>query len=132
LKVFKTDFKIFLLLSFKGISKFQNSEYDVHQVVSNEACSLNFSYLALNLAELAAPQILSKNLRQQPGIIWIFCSSFLPFLSLNPGLLGLKVNNGDQCTKRPSDLSEKIHNLVDLSFIGQCLKYSEGKYEVSY
>jgi hypothetical protein len=52
-------------------------------------------------------------------------------VSLNPGLLGLKVHNGDQCTKRPTDLSEKIHNLGDVSFIGQGLKYSEGKYKVS-
>jgi hypothetical protein len=49
---------------FKGISKFQNSEYEVHQVGSNEACSQNFSFLALNTAELATPQISSKNLRQ--------------------------------------------------------------------
>jgi hypothetical protein len=31
---------------FKEISKFQNSEYEVHQVGSNEACSQNFSFLA--------------------------------------------------------------------------------------
>jgi hypothetical protein len=49
---------------FKGISKFQNSEYKVHQVGSNEAGSQNFSFLALNTAELAAPQISSKNPRQ--------------------------------------------------------------------
>jgi hypothetical protein len=45
---------------FKGISKFQNSEYEVHQFGSNEACS----FLALNTAELAAPQISSKIPRQ--------------------------------------------------------------------
>jgi hypothetical protein len=39
---------------FKGISKFQNSEYEVHQVGSNEAGSQNFSFIALNTAELAA------------------------------------------------------------------------------
>jgi hypothetical protein len=49
---------------FKGISKFQNSEYEVHQVGSNEAGSQNFSFRALNMAELAAPQISSKNPRQ--------------------------------------------------------------------
>jgi hypothetical protein len=48
---------------FKGISKFQNSEYKVHQVGSNEADSQIFSFLALNTAELAAPQISSKNPR---------------------------------------------------------------------
>jgi hypothetical protein len=46
---------------FKRFSKFQNSEYEVHQVGSNEACSKNFSFLALSTAELAAPQISSKN-----------------------------------------------------------------------
>jgi hypothetical protein len=50
---------------FKGISKFQNSEYEVHQVGSNEAGSQNFSFLALNTTELGAPQILSKNPRQR-------------------------------------------------------------------
>jgi hypothetical protein len=45
----------------KGISNFQNSEYEVRQVGSNEASSQNFSFLALNTAELAVPQILSKN-----------------------------------------------------------------------
>jgi hypothetical protein len=45
---------------------FQNSEYEVHQVGSNEACSQNFSFLALeNKAELAAPQISSKNRQQR-------------------------------------------------------------------
>jgi hypothetical protein len=46
------------------LKEFQNSEYEVHQVGSNEACSQNLSFLALNTAELAAPQILSKNPRQ--------------------------------------------------------------------
>jgi hypothetical protein len=50
---------------FKGISKFQNSEYEVHQVGSNEAGSQNFSFLALNTAELAVRQISSKNPRQR-------------------------------------------------------------------
>jgi hypothetical protein len=45
---------------FEGISKFQNSEYEVPQVGSNQAGSQNFSFLALNTAELAAPQISSK------------------------------------------------------------------------
>jgi hypothetical protein len=49
---------------FKGISKFQNSEYEVHQEGSNEDVSQNFSFLALNTAELVAPQISSKNPRQ--------------------------------------------------------------------
>jgi hypothetical protein len=52
-----------------------------------------------------------------------------PVWGLNPGLFGLKVHNGDQCTKRPTDLSKKIHNLGDVTFIGQCLKYSEGNYK---
>jgi hypothetical protein len=46
------------------LKEFQNSEYEVHQVGSNEAGSQNFSFLALNTAELAAPQISSKNRRQ--------------------------------------------------------------------
>jgi hypothetical protein len=41
--------------------KIQNG---VHQVSPNEAGSQNFSFLALNTAELAAPQISSKNPRQ--------------------------------------------------------------------
>jgi hypothetical protein len=45
--------------------EFQNSEYEVHQVGSNDAYSQNFSILALNTAELAAPQISSKNPRQR-------------------------------------------------------------------
>jgi hypothetical protein len=61
-----------------------------------------------------------------------FVLLFWPVWGLNPGLLGLKVHNGDQCTKRSTDLSEKIHNLGDVLCIGQCLKYSEGNYEVSY
>jgi hypothetical protein len=52
---------IFLLPSFfKGISKYQNSEYKVNQVGSNEACSQNFSFLALNTAEPAVPQVSSS------------------------------------------------------------------------
>jgi hypothetical protein len=47
------------------LKEFQNSEYEVHQVGSNGACSQNFSFLALNTAELAAPQISSKNRRQR-------------------------------------------------------------------
>jgi hypothetical protein len=50
---------------FKGISKFQNSEHEVHQVGSNEACNQNFSFLALNTAELAAPLNSSENPRQR-------------------------------------------------------------------
>jgi hypothetical protein len=50
---------------FEGISKFQNSEYEEHQVGSNEAGSQNFSFLALNTAELAERQISSKNPRQR-------------------------------------------------------------------
>jgi hypothetical protein len=61
LKVFKTDF--FFPPEF--LKKFQNSEYEVHQVGLNEDCSKNFSILALNMAELAAPQILFKNPRQR-------------------------------------------------------------------
>jgi hypothetical protein len=45
--------------------EFQNSEYEVHQVGSNEAGSQNFSFLALNTAELAARQISPKNPRQR-------------------------------------------------------------------
>jgi hypothetical protein len=47
---------------FKAISKLQNSEYEVHQVGSNEAGCQNFSFLALITA---APQISSKNRRQR-------------------------------------------------------------------
>jgi hypothetical protein len=47
------------------LKEFQNSEYEVQQVVSNEACSQNFSFLVLNMAELVALQILSKNPRQR-------------------------------------------------------------------
>jgi hypothetical protein len=36
-----------------------------------------------------------------------FVLLFWPVWGLNPGLLGPKVNNGDQRTKRPTDLSEK-------------------------
>jgi hypothetical protein len=57
---------------------------------------------------------------------------FLPVWGLNPGLFGLKVNNGDQRIKEPTDLSEKMQNLVDVSLIGQCLKYFDENYEVSY
>jgi hypothetical protein len=48
---------------FKGISKFQKSEYEVHHFGLDEASSQNFSFLALNTAKLAAPQISSKNPR---------------------------------------------------------------------
>jgi hypothetical protein len=50
---------------FKGISKFPNSEYEVHQVGLNEAGSQNFSFLAPNTAELAEPQISFKNPRDR-------------------------------------------------------------------
>jgi hypothetical protein len=63
MKVFKTDYKFFWLLIF--LKEFQNFEHEVHQIGSNEACSQNFSFLALNTAELAAPQISYKNLRQR-------------------------------------------------------------------
>jgi hypothetical protein len=36
-----------------------------YQVGSNEACSQNFSFQALNTTELSAPQISSKNPRQR-------------------------------------------------------------------
>jgi hypothetical protein len=65
---------------FKGISKFQNSEYEVHLVGSNEAGSQNFSFLALNTVELAAPQISSKNRRQRrvtDGNFFVALNSFL-------------------------------------------------------
>jgi hypothetical protein len=68
--------KFFDSLVFKGIPKFQNSEYEVHQVASNEACNQNFSFIVLNTAELAAPQISSKNprpLRQRRVTDGIFC-----------------------------------------------------------
>jgi hypothetical protein len=41
------------------------------------------------------------------------------FFFSDPGLFGLKVNNGDQRPKRPTDLSEKMQNLGDVSLIGQ-------------
>jgi hypothetical protein len=37
-----------------------------------------------------------------------FVLLFWPVWGLNPELFELKVNNGDQRTKRPTDLSEKI------------------------
>jgi hypothetical protein len=42
-----------------------------------------------------------------------WCSAYSELLfwsvwGLNPGLFGLKTNNGDQRTKRPTDLSEKM------------------------
>jgi hypothetical protein len=42
----------------------------VHQVgsTSNKACGQNFSFLAPNTAELAAPQISSKNRRNMESI----------------------------------------------------------------
>jgi hypothetical protein len=49
----------------KEFQNLTNSEYEVHQVSSNEASSQNFSFLALNTAELAAPQISVKNPRQR-------------------------------------------------------------------
>jgi hypothetical protein len=53
------------LLTPEILKQFQNSEYEVHQVGSNEAGSQNFSFLALNTAELAARQIASKTPRQR-------------------------------------------------------------------
>jgi hypothetical protein len=67
---------------FKGISNFQNSEYEVHQVGSNEAGNQHFSFLALNTAELAAPQISSKNPWQRrvtDGIFFIALNSFFRY-----------------------------------------------------
>jgi hypothetical protein len=46
------------------LKQFQNSEYEVHQIGSDKACSQNFNFLALNTAKLAAPQISSKTPRQ--------------------------------------------------------------------
>jgi hypothetical protein len=63
---------------FKEMSKFQNSEYEVHQVGSNEAGSQLFSFLAINTAELAAPQISSKNPRQR-RVTAIALNSFLRY-----------------------------------------------------
>jgi hypothetical protein len=60
---FQNGFKFLLTPEF--LKKFQNSEYEVQHVGSNEACSQNFSFLALNTTELAVPQILSKNQRQR-------------------------------------------------------------------
>jgi hypothetical protein len=37
-----------------------------------------------------------------------FVLVFWPIWGLNPGLFGVKVNNGDQQTKRPTDLSKKM------------------------
>jgi hypothetical protein len=59
---------------------------EVHEVGSNEACSQNFSFLALNTAEIAAPQISSKNLRQRratDGIVFSFLTRFLGIKSPN-------------------------------------------------
>jgi hypothetical protein len=47
------------------LKEFQNSEYEVHKVGSNEASSQNFSFLELNTAGRAAPQISFKNRRQR-------------------------------------------------------------------
>jgi hypothetical protein len=49
------------------------------QVSSNEACSQNFSFLAPNTAELAAPQFSSKNRRQRRVADEIFFRSKLVF-----------------------------------------------------
>jgi hypothetical protein len=37
-----------------------------------------------------------------------FVLLFWAVWGLNPGLFGLKLNNGDQQTKQPTDLSEKM------------------------
>jgi hypothetical protein len=52
---FQNRFQNFLTPEF--LQEFQNSEYEVHQVGSNEAGNQNFSFLALNTTELAASQI---------------------------------------------------------------------------
>jgi hypothetical protein len=67
---------------FKEISKFQNSEYEVHQVGSNEAGSQNVSFLALNTAELAAHQISTKNPRQRRVTDGFFFSLLTRFLGI--------------------------------------------------
>jgi hypothetical protein len=56
-----------------------------------------------------------------------FVLLFWPVWGLNPG-----VNNGDQQTKWPTDLSEQMQNLVDVSLIGQFLKYFDENHEASY
>jgi hypothetical protein len=66
---------IFLTPEF--LKEFQNSEYKVHQVGSNEAGSQNISFLAINTAELA-PQISSKNRWQRRVTDGIFFA-LIPF-----------------------------------------------------
>jgi hypothetical protein len=61
-----------------------------------------------------------------------FVLLFWPVWGLNPGLFGLKVNNRDQRTKWPTDMSEKMQNLVDVSLIGQCLIFFDENHEVPY
>jgi hypothetical protein len=56
-----------------------------------------------------------------------FVFTFWPVWGLKPEL-----HNEDEYTKRPTDLSEKIRISGDVSFIGQCLKYSERNHEVSH
>jgi hypothetical protein len=79
---------------FKGILKFQNFESEVHQAGLNEACSPNFSFLAFNTAELAAPQISSKNLRQRRVTDGFF------FFALNSLLSYTKSLNVKICDKK--------------------------------
>jgi hypothetical protein len=49
------------ILTPEFLKEFQNSEYEVHQVGSNQAGSQNFSFLALN----PSTQISSKNRLQR-------------------------------------------------------------------
>jgi hypothetical protein len=63
LESFQNWFQNFLTTEF--FKEFQNPEYEVHQVGSNEAGSQNFRFLALITAELAALQISFKNRRQR-------------------------------------------------------------------
>jgi hypothetical protein len=76
------------------LKKFQNSEYEVHQVGSKEACSQIFSFLPLNTAELDAPQISSKNLRQR------HVTDGKTFFALNSFFRYKKSQNVQICNKK--------------------------------
>jgi hypothetical protein len=58
---FQIWFQFFLTPEF--LKEFQN--FKILSIPWCTACSQNFSFLALNTAELAAPRISSKNLRQR-------------------------------------------------------------------
>jgi hypothetical protein len=82
------------------LKEFQNSKYEVHQVGSNEAGSQNFSFLALNTAELAASQIFSENPRQRrmtDGFFSALNSSFRYKKSLN-----VKISNKKKLQVKPT------------------------------